>query len=125
MQRTALGTVAACAAAAACAVGLASPAVAEPVETTYVLTVEYGFSGEQREVTLDCAPVSGNHPAAEAACEQISEAGSIADISTEEDAFCTMEANPVTATSSGAEDYSEEFGNPCQLSTAKGELFDF
>lgn len=124
MQRTILGSVVACAAAAACAVGLAAPASAARTDADHVLTLEFENSGEQRHASLDCDPVGGTHPNAEEACDLIAEAGTIEEIPAEE-GFCTMEHNPVRVESVGAEEYSETFGNPCQLGLAKGAVFDF
>lgn len=124
MQRSILGSVVACTAAAACAVGLAAPASAARTDADYVLTVEFGNSGEQRQVSLDCDPVGGTHPKAEEACDLLAESGTIEQIPTEE-GFCTMEHNPVTVEAMGAEEYTETFGNPCQLGLAKGAVFDF
>lgn len=124
MQRSTLGSVVACAAAAACAVGLAAPASAARTDADYVLTVEFGNSGEQRQASLDCDPVGGTHPNAEEACDLLAESGTIEQIPAEE-GFCTMEHNPVTVEAVGAEEYTETFGNPCQLGLAKGAVFDF
>lgn len=124
MQRTILGPVVACAAAATCVVGLAAPASAARTDADHVLTLEFENSGEQRQVSLDCNPVGGTHPNAEEACDLIAEAGTIEEIPVEE-GFCTMEHNPVTVSSMGAEEYSETFGNPCQLGLAKGAVFEF
>ncbi|GHD27922.1 SSI family serine proteinase inhibitor [Nocardiopsis kunsanensis] len=124
MQRSILGPVLACTAAAACAVGLAAPASAARTDADYVLTMEFDNSGEQRQVSLDCDPAGGTHPNAEEACDLLAEAGTIEQIPAGE-GFCTMEYNPVTVEAMGAEEYSETFGNPCQLGLAKGAVFDF
>lgn len=124
MQRTILGSVVACTAAAVCAVGLAAPASAVRTGADYALILGFENSGEQRQVSLDCNPVGGTHPNAEEACDLIAEAGTIEQIPTEE-GFCTMEHNPVTVEAMGAEEYSETFGNPCQLNLAKDAVFDF
>ena len=124
MQRSILGSVVACTAAAACAVGLAAPASAARTDADYVLTLEFDNSGEQRRASLDCDPVGGTHPNAQEACDLIAEAGTIEQISAEE-GFCTMEYNPVTVEAMGVEEYSETFGNPCRLGLAKGAVFDF
>lgn len=124
MQRTILGPALACAAAAALAVGLTSPASAARTDADYVLSVEFENSGEYRQVSLDCKPAGGNHPKAQEACDLIAEHGSIASIPAEE-GQCTMEYSPVKASSIGWEEYSETFSNPCLLGLGKGEVFDF
>ncbi|WP_017613793.1 SSI family serine proteinase inhibitor [Nocardiopsis salina] len=124
MQRTNLGPALACAAAAVLAVGLTSPASAARTDADYVLSVEFENSGEYRQVSLDCDPEGGTHPKAQEACDLIEEHGSIEAVPAENDQ-CTMEYNPVKASSIGWEEYSETFSNPCLLGLAKGEVFDF
>lgn len=99
-------------------------ASAERYSARYVLTVTDEISGERSVTTLDCDPVGGTHPAAEAACAAIGEAGSIEAIAPAE-GVCTMEYRPVTAASHGHERFERTFGNPCVLRMAKGEVFAF
>ena len=124
MQRTILGPALACAAAAALAVGLTSPASAARTDADYVLSVEFENSGEYRQVSLDCIPAEGTHPRAQEACDLIEEHGSIEAIPAE-GGQCTMEYNPVRVSSIGWEEYEETFSNPCLLGLAKGAVFDF
>lgn len=124
MQRTRIVTFLACVAATTCAVSLAAPASAARTESQYVLSVSQAEAGEHRQVSLNCDSTGGTHPRAEDACEMIEEAGSIEDIPTEH-GMCTMEYRPVTVAALGAEEYTEVFGNACQLKLAKGAVFDF
>ena len=124
VQRTPIATFLACVAAAACAASLAAPASAARTESQYVLSVSQEEAGERRQVSLNCDSVSGTHPRAEEACEMIEKAGSIEGIPPEH-GMCTMEHRPVTVTALGAEEYTEVFGNACQLELAKGAVFDF
>lgn len=124
VSRTRIATVLACVAATACAVSLAAPASAARTDSQYVLSVRHAEAGGYRQVSLDCDSGAGSHPRAEDACAMIEEAGSIEGIPPEH-GMCTMEYRPVTVTALGAEEYSEAFGNPCQLGLAKGAVFDF
>ncbi|CAL9460861.1 subtilase-type protease inhibitor [Nocardiopsis dassonvillei] len=99
-------------------------ASAERYSAPYVLSVTDESTGQRSVTTLDCDPVGGTHPEAEAACAAIAEAGSIEAIAPAE-GVCTLEYRPVTATATGREDFERTFGNPCQLRMAKGDVFAF
>lgn len=80
---------------------------------------------------LVCSPiVTGDHPAADDACYELSEVnGSIEELEGP-DYPCTMEYQPVTATAYGVWEgtpvsYSETFPNYCILLSARGTVFDF
>ncbi|MQA25405.1 MAG: hypothetical protein GEU94_08020 [Micromonosporaceae bacterium] len=84
-----------------------------------------------RTVALNCRPVSGNHPAARAACDQIQATrGRIAAIPPA-DTLCTAEHAPVTVTARGAwhtepRAYRKTFSNICvAVRDTGGVLFDF
>ncbi|WP_067606307.1 SSI family serine proteinase inhibitor [Nocardiopsis listeri] len=128
-MRTALGLVAA----AALALSLASPAQAEA--TSYDLSlspvspggVEAAETTPFRSVVLECGPAGGTHPAAQAACDLIGEAGGrVSEVETGTGGICTMIHRPVTVVADGGgERYEETFGNECLLREAKGAVFDF
>lgn len=99
-------------------------ASAERYSARYVLTVTDEGTGQRSVTTLDCDPVGGTHPEADAACAAIAAAGSIEAIAPAE-GFCTMEYRPITATAHGREQFERTFGNPCVLRMAKGEVFAF
>ncbi|WP_306367417.1 SSI family serine proteinase inhibitor [Nocardiopsis sp. CC223A] len=99
-------------------------ASADRSSARYVLAITDEGTGQRSVTTLDCDPAGGAHPAAEAACAAIAEAGSIEAIPPDE-GFCTMEYRPVTATAYGHERFEQTFGNHCVLRLAKGEVFAF
>ncbi|CAM3783587.1 SSI family serine proteinase inhibitor [Nocardiopsis rhodophaea] len=73
--------------------------------------------------TLTCDPVSGSHPKAEEACELITGSGSI--VSIEEGMICPKIYFPVTAFSSGGEQYRETYPNRAFLNSDKGAVYQF
>ncbi|WP_143831998.1 SSI family serine proteinase inhibitor [Nocardiopsis sp. CNR-923] len=87
-----------------------------------------GFGNESvREVSLLCSSYGsgGTHPRAAEACSAIARAGSIAAVSSDPAAVCTLEYRPVAATAMGAEAFQETYGNGCLLRAAKRAVFDF
>ncbi|WP_304453246.1 SSI family serine proteinase inhibitor [Nocardiopsis sp. YSL2] len=114
--------------AAVLALGLAAPAQAYDTGTAahYTLQLAVGQRQDVRETTLVCGETAGGaHPNAARACELIAEAGSVEAVMIDPDAICTLEYLPHEVTVSGAEEYSEVFGNKCRMTSAKGPVFDF
>ncbi|MEU0664172.1 SSI family serine proteinase inhibitor [Streptomyces lavendulocolor] len=92
---------------------------------------EADLSLEASTTLLVCEPqVVGTHPAAGAACDELSEVNGVFDDLTGEHHACTLEFRPVTATAYGVWKgapvfYSETFANRCSLINERGTVFDF
>ncbi|MEU1151190.1 subtilase-type protease inhibitor [Streptomyces sp. NPDC005863] len=140
MRRT-LKAVGAAAAAATCVLAAtAGTAHAEAPQTkslyapsALVLTVGQGEDADsvavERAVTLTCAPrPAGTHPAAAAACAELSKVGGefAQLVGGAPDVMCTKEWRPVTVTVAGVwngkhVNWSKTFGNRCEMKAGLGE----
>ncbi len=131
MSRRAL-TTAAMVTGLALAGTLMAPAAAEAAAPAsgarLVLTVRAPHT--TLHAVLTCEPVGGNHPDAAAACTAIADAKGDLKALKADDAMCTMEYAPATATATGrwhgrSVHYRHKFGNACELHTATGVVFKF
>jgi hypothetical protein len=100
-------------------------------DTSLTLTVAVP-DGSAESVELACDPPGGTHPNAKRACAELHAAQGDFDAlpDNQEQAFCTMEYQPVTAVAEGTWHgepvrWAREFGNKCSLRTATGTVFLF
>jgi hypothetical protein len=82
----------------------------------------------QLKASLTCTPTGGSHQQAAAACAAITEVGGDLAALHFENAFCTMQYDPVTVTATGrwegrAVRYQHTFGNACVLHVETGPVF--
>ncbi|MCP2168056.1 subtilase-type protease inhibitor [Goodfellowiella coeruleoviolacea] len=134
-HRFIVGTV--LAAAVVAVAPLATPALASgehdqraPEPSSLVLTTT-GMDGS-RSVSLLCDPASGNHPAADQACQALTSAeGDFDKLSGGQDSMvCTMDYRPVTASAQGTwrgkpVSFRKEYPNACALRAKTGKVFEF
>ncbi|MFG2642609.1 SSI family serine proteinase inhibitor [Streptomyces sp. NPDC048370] len=110
--------------------GTADAAAPTPA-TRILLTVTSEATGDATEVWLGCRPTGGNHPEAEAACDEIHvAAGDFDQLVGNPAAICPMVYDPVTATAEGTYNkkpvtWKKTFSNACLLQAATGKVFAF
>ncbi|MGW6564497.1 SSI family serine proteinase inhibitor [Streptomyces sp. NPDC054975] len=111
---------------------LTGTADAAPTPATRILlTITSDGTGDAREVWLGCRPTGGNHPEAEAACEELHlAAGDFDRLGGTREAACPMIHDPVTATAEGTFNkqpvmWKKTFGNTCELNATTGKVFAF
>ncbi|MQY34162.1 Subtilisin inhibitor-like protein 4 [Streptomyces sp. RB17] len=120
--------------AAVAAPGAASSSLYAP--SALVLTTGHGNDAAtatpERAVTLTCAPTaSGTHPAAAAACAELSGAGGDFDaLKPADDVWCNKLYDPVVVTVQGVwqgkrVSYERTFGNTCVRDSVGGGVFAF
>jgi hypothetical protein len=105
-------------------------ALDRPEATLQLAVVPADTESAPQQVTLDCAPNGGTHPAADSSCASLDQVdGRFADLPTR-DGICTMEHRPVTVRATGEwrgepVSYEEEFGNTCAAEMATDGVFGF
>ncbi|MFD3943143.1 SSI family serine proteinase inhibitor [Streptomyces sp. NPDC058579] len=115
--------------------GLALPGTADADDpepaTRILLTVTSGATGDTESASLGCSPAGGDHPEAEAACDELDTAdGDFDRLEVTPDAICPMIYDPVTATATGTYDtepvaWKKTFSNACLLNVETGKVFAF
>lgn len=112
--------------------GTADAATHVPTPATRILlTVTSEATGDMKEVWLGCRPTGGNHPNAEAACEELALVeGDFDKLSGNADKACALIYDPHTVTADGtfnkkAVSWKKTFGNECELNAKTGAVFAF
>ncbi|GAB2610439.1 protease inhibitor [Streptomyces capparidis] len=136
--RAGLGLVLAASALAVTGAGTASaePAPADRGPSALVLTVSEGESAASssatRAATLSCSPaLAGDHPAPEAACEELTAArGDFTSLSGDSSRVCPQIYDPVVVTADGIWQgkrvtYEQTYANTCVLEAETGQVFAF
>jgi hypothetical protein len=107
----------------------ATPAMASGVRTdlTLAYTAEAGYA---TAVTLRCDPPGGAHPKPAAACRTLRTVGGHPARLKPARTLCTMIYAPITAQITGRWrgkkiNWSETYGNTCEMTRATGVLFRF
>jgi subtilisin inhibitor-like len=104
-----------------------SARAAAETELTLSYTADAGYAAA---VVVTCDPAGGVHPKVKKVCKTLAKVNGDPDLIKPAQTMCTLQYAPVTAEVTGtwrgrAVDWSQTFGNTCEMVRATGVLFTF
>ncbi|WNV90509.1 SSI family serine proteinase inhibitor [Umezawaea sp. Da 62-37] len=95
-----------------------------------VLSVTDGVNRVLRTVDLQCEPVGGTHPRAQAACDSLDRVDGHIGAQSDGNPICTLVYDPVRATATGTwhgqpRKFDQTFSNTCVMHGRTGDVFQF
>ncbi|MFI5492024.1 SSI family serine proteinase inhibitor [Actinoplanes sp. NPDC051859] len=112
---------------AAAAPATAAPAAKKKTELTLSYTAEAGYAAA---VVLRCDPAGGPHPKKGKACAALAKVNGNPAKLKPANTMCTMEYAPITAEITGKWQgkkvkWTQQYGNPCEMTRATGVVLAF